>query len=386
MAQDCVECHSKITPGIVADWKISKHFENDISCNACHGDGHQSANDVQNVSLPTAETCGTCHEEKLAQFSRGKHAVAWSVLNTVSLTHQMPMVLIAGQKNCNGCHKIGLKTDEDVLKLKTQGSMFGNASCDACHTRHAFSKKEAQQPQACQTCHMGYDNSQWEMYSSSKHGVRAFLKQNGTLSDFTAAPTCQTCHMQEGSHEVRTAWGFLGVKLPLPEDPQWKADHSTILNALDILDAEGNPTSRLDDFKEADVARLTQEDFDRERNKMINTCVECHSSSFVNEQFDNADKLIKEVDHLLAEGIREVVALYEEGVLVRPESYFYSYPDLTPIEQILFDMQLKYRMQAFQGAFHMNPDYSLWYGWSEMVRALSDIKQMATQLREEKKK
>ena len=58
---------------------------------------------------------------------------------------------------------------------------FGVASCDACHTRHTFSKKEAQQPQACQTCHMGFDHPQWEMYSASKHGVRALLKQNGTL-------------------------------------------------------------------------------------------------------------------------------------------------------------------------------------------------------------
>ncbi len=49
MAQDCVECHTKITPGVVSDWKISKHFENEISCDACHGDGHTTADDVQNV-------------------------------------------------------------------------------------------------------------------------------------------------------------------------------------------------------------------------------------------------------------------------------------------------------------------------------------------------
>ncbi len=26
------------------------------------------------------------------------------------------------------------------------------------------------EPQACQTCHTGFDHPQWEMYSSSKHG------------------------------------------------------------------------------------------------------------------------------------------------------------------------------------------------------------------------
>jgi len=39
-------------------------------------------------------------------------------------------------------------------------------------------------------------------------------------------------------------------------------------------------------------------------------------------------------------------------------------------------------MRAFQGAFHANPDYALWYGWSEMVRDLSEIREAAATLRE----
>ncbi len=73
--------------------------------------------------------------------------------------------------------------------------------------------KEAQQPQACQTCHMGFDHAHWEMYSSSKHGVRHSLKQSGILPESAAAPTCQTCHMREGNHAVMTGWGFLAVRL-----------------------------------------------------------------------------------------------------------------------------------------------------------------------------
>lgn len=37
-------------------------------------------------------------------------------------------------------------------------------------------------------------------------------------------------------------------------------------------------------------------------------------------------------------------------------------------------------MRTFQGAFHGNPDYALWYGWSEMVRDLAEIKEMAEDL------
>jgi cytochrome c553 len=235
---------------------------------------------------------------------------------------------------------------------------------------------------------MGFDHPQWEMYSSSKHGVRYLLKQNGTLSEHVAAPTCQTCHMQGGDHEVRTAWGFLAVRLPLPEDEQWKADQVTILQALGVLDPEGNPTARLDVVKAADVARLTQEDFDRERNKMIDACKQCHAGQFAVGELAKGDDMIREADHLLAQAIREIASLYEEGVLTKPESYAYPFPDLltfhdapTPIEQRLFEMHLKHRMRAFQGTFHANPDYALWYGWSEMVRDLSEIKSMAAELR-----
>ena len=194
--------------------------------------------------------------------------------------------------------------------------------------------------------------------------------------------------MVDCDHEVRTAWGFLAVRLPLPEDEQWAADQTTILQALGVLDPEGNPTARLDVVKAADVARLTQEDFDRERNKMIAVCEDCHSSNFARAELAKADDLIREADHLLAEAIRIIASLYEDGVIPQPEGYAHAFPDLltfhdapTSIEQRLFEMHLKHRMRAFQGAFHANPDYALWYGWSEMVRDLQDIKEKATELR-----
>jgi hypothetical protein len=303
-------------------------------------------------------------------------------------THALPAVLVEGMKGCGGCHKIGLKSEDEIRELKEKGSLFGHASCDACHTRHTFSVEEARQPQACQTCHMGFDHPQWEMYSGSKHGVRYLLKQAGVLPATAAAPTCQTCHMQDGDHEVRTPWGFLAVRLPLPEDEQWKADQVTILQALGILDPEGNPTGRLEVVKAAQVARLTQEDFDHEREKLLRACSECHSENFARAEFEKGDSLIREVDHLLAEAIRIITGLYEDGILAKPEGYAYAFPDLltfhdapTPIEQRLFVMHLEHRMRAFQGAFHANPDYALWYGWSEMVRDLAEIREKAADLR-----
>jgi hypothetical protein len=392
LAQQCIDCHKETTPNIVTDWQLSKHSENGVDCSVCHGSGHTTAEDVSEVSIPTPDTCAECHEEQVAQFGRGKHAAAWAAMKAMPSAHAQPVALMEGMKGCGGCHKVGLKTEDEIKELKKEGAGFGVASCDACHTRHIFSKEEARQPQACQTCHMGFDHPQWEMYSASKHGVRYLLKQNKTLPETVAAPTCQTCHMQGGDHEVRTAWGFLAVRLPMPEDEQWAKDRATILQALGVLDPEGNPTARLDVIKAADVARLTQEDWQKERDKMLETCGRCHSSNFAKAELEKGDDVIRETDHLLAEAIRIVAKLYADGVLAKPESYAYAFPDLlyfhdapTVIEQKLFEMHLEHRMRAFQGTFHANPDYALWYGWSAMQRDLTEIKELAEQLRKEKK-
>ena len=55
----------------------------------------------------------------------------------------------------------------------------------------------------------------------------------------------------------------------MPDDKQWAADRATILQGLGVLDPEGKPTDRLAVVKAADVARLTQEDWQKERDKMV---------------------------------------------------------------------------------------------------------------------
>ncbi|MGB8657770.1 MAG: multiheme c-type cytochrome [Candidatus Zixiibacteriota bacterium] len=388
-SQKCVDCHKSVTPKVVSDWQASQHSQNDVNCSVCHGDQHTSAQDVANAKIPTPETCGICHDARVQQFKKGKHALAWAAMKAMPTAHWQPMALMEGMKGCGGCHKVGLKTEAEIEELKADGAGFGVASCDACHTRHTFSVQEAKQPQACQTCHMGFDHPQWEMYSSSKHGVRYLLKQDKILPEAVAAPTCQTCHLQEGNHAVRTAWGFLAVRLPLPEDKQWASDRTIILQALDVLNPDGKPTRRLDVVKTADVARLTQEDWQNERNKMIKTCQECHSVNFAKAELAKGDQMIREADSLMAEAVRTVAGLYKDGVLAKPENYAYPFPDVltfhdasTVIEQKLFVMYLEHRMRTFEGAFHANPDYAFWYGWSEMQRDLSEIKEMANQMRE----
>lgn len=80
--------------------------------------------------------------------------------------------------------------------------------------------------------------------------------------------------------------------------------------------------------------------------------------------------------------------MYKEGILEKPEGYAYAFPDLltfhdaaTVIEQKLFVMILEHIMRTFHGTFHANPDYALWYGWSEMVTDLAEIKELTAQMR-----
>jgi len=385
----CIACHSKTTPNIVSDWKLSKHSQSDIGCVVCHGDQHTSATDVSKVKIPTPDTCADCHADQVAQYKKGKHAAAWAAMKAMPTIHWQPMAMVEGEKGCGGCHTIGMKSAAEIAELRHAGAPFGAAACDSCHTRHTFSVEEARQPQACESCHMGFDHPQWEMYSSSKHGVRHELKDIKVLPANAAAPTCQTCHMQDGNHEVRTAWGFLAVRLPLPEDKQWAADRATILEALGVLDPDGKPTALVNTVKAADLARLTQEDWQRERDKMIKTCNQCHSGNFARQQLQQGDDMIRNADHLMAEAIQIVAGLYHDGVIPKPKNYAYAFPNLltfhdapTVIEQKLFVMYLEHRMRTFQGTFHASNDYAMWYGWSEMQRDLTEIKELAATMRQ----
>jgi hypothetical protein len=195
--------------------------------------------------------------------------------------------------------------------------------------------------------------------------------------------------MQEKNHAVDTSWGFLAVRLPMPEDKDWAADRATILQGLGVLDPDGKPTGRLEVVKAAKVAKLTQEDWQKGRDQMLGTCNGCHSRNFAQAELEKGDRMIREADRLMAEAIRTVAGLYKDGVVAQPKSYAYPFPDLltfhdapTVVEQKLFVMFLEHRMRTFQGTFHANPDYALWYGWSEMQRDLTEIKALAAEMTE----
>ena len=401
MAEEaCITCHEKLTPGQVQDWRVSMHAENDVTCSVCHGEEHTTAKDAKMAQFPDEKKCAECHEDQFNQFSKGKHNKGWSAMNAIPATHLAPDELMEGGGGCGGCHNMGIKTEAQKKEQRDKGYRYQNNSCDECHTRHSFSKKEAQNPRACQQCHMGYDHPQWEMWSSSKHGERYLAKEAGHLPEGAVAPTCQDCHMADGNHNNHTAWGFLGVRLPLPEDKQWAADQVTILKALAVLNPEtGEPGPVLPAVKSLDLARLDKESWQKERDKMIKVCAGCHSESYAKERLALGDSMMPKLDRMMADAIETVAALYKDGLIQQPADYPYNYPFLLTfmetggaegrkdfnkisyIDQVLLQMYMKHRMRAYQGFFHINPDYAYWYGYAEMTKDLGEIKELAKTMR-----
>jgi hydroxylamine dehydrogenase len=108
------------------------------------------------------------------------------------------------------------------------------------------------------------------------------------------------------------------------------------------------------------------------------------------------DSMIQKTDRLMGDAIEIVAGLYRDGIIEKPEDYSFAYPDflyfmrtggssmdnLSYIDQVLFEMYMKYRMRTYQGFFHMNPDYAYWYGWAMMVKDLGEIKELARSMRE----
>jgi hydroxylamine dehydrogenase len=205
----CVQCHEGITPGIVMDWRNSRHSQGDnpVYCNDCHGNDHQQLN------LPTPGVCATCHEKQHGEFlDEARYGFPSHVLameRAVDAPHfaDKPKAEV---QSCVQCHSVATK-------------------CDSCHSRHRFDAAEARRPEACITCHSGPPHPDDETYFASAHG-QLYLAE-GKDWDWSKplikgnykAPTCAYCHMDEGKHQVahKSLWKF-GLREVNPHTSQNK--------------------------------------------------------------------------------------------------------------------------------------------------------------------
>ena len=344
---ECVACHADLTPGIVKDWRASRHAKSEepVYCSSCHGSDHQK------LRMPTPEDCGGCHTSQHGQFADERrygfpsHALAMERALDAKHFVDKPKAEVA---SCLQCHSVATK-------------------CDSCHTRHLFNPAEARRPEACITCHSGPPHPDDEAYFASAHGKLYSAK--GADWDWSKplrkgnyrAPTCAYCHMRNGLHQVadKAIWKF-GLK-------------------------EVNP--------------LTSENTVK-RRRWLEVCTDCHGKT-------QSEAWLRELD---AERKRAWQKLYAaEDVLrkVRSKSFFSPAPGKRPhypadrldrlwprarigflegqasafynvsrIERGYFEMWYFDNLRAYKGAAH-NAGALVDEGHRRMQRALSDIRNEA---------
>jgi len=197
-AGQCIQCHEAITPGIVADWRASRHAnlkdQDPVACPDCHGADHQR------LHLPTPEVCGACHAQQHGDFQdEARYGFPSHVLameRAVDAKHFADKPKAEVQA-CVQCHSVATK-------------------CDSCHTRHRFDPAEARRPEACITCHSGPPHPDDDTYFASAHG--RIVREEGDAWDWSKplakgnykAPSCAYCHMDRGRHQVadKSLWKF----------------------------------------------------------------------------------------------------------------------------------------------------------------------------------
>lgn len=357
----CIGCHTSVgaTKGIIDDWSASRHAAKAVTCDKCHvaeeGETDSFAhNGFLITKTPSPEDCSNCHPNQVRQFNAGKHSLGWTKMQSAARYKAIPNDKMRGSM-CEGCHSVG--------KVYADGSA---GKCDSCHTRHLFSKDEARQPEACETCHMGLDHEQIEYYKTSKHGVIFDIDRNTTR-----IPTCFTCHMDAGTHDVSQ-----GITIGTVSQGAFISDK----NSGDTYVSDPNGISE---------RSITQEDFNAGRAKMLSICTRCHSTSFAQDVLERADEIKRQSDARTGEAIKIIKDLEKDGLLnpmpenrppnpvtgyKLPLTGQQTYSDTSGIEAEFFEMYKYALIHAWKGAYHMNPDYAHWYGWAQLNLQLEKIK------------
>lgn len=410
-SEPCLTCHATLNPQLIADYKASTMAPH-VSCQDCHADNPAVANDFgpDHRLRSTPETCASCHPNQYRGHQANRHAIGMQRVYESGRYDDLPPCSTGqnslgsgGIATCTQCHNVEYQ-------------------CDSCHSRHLFDAKQARNPVSCATCHMGPDHAQWEMYSTSKHGVL-----NATRGE-TVGPSCAGCHMPNkrptadgGSytdHDLAfgIAWGPVGG-MPSHVSFRRNGQFPYVLNGgvlepnpaydpsapYDMAGGDGGADPGSLYFPADKPGKIVQVNdplpvLQARRAEMTKVCTKCHAQSFASERLDIADGLHRNVTSVVNEAKDILYALNHDGLLLPDPSGWVRpanpdtvadivlagtqlYRNLSPIERIFFKMYKYDNVKAWQGAYHFNPDYAHWYGWAELNMDLTDISGEAWKLR-----
>ena len=371
----CIECHREQNPAIYQQWGRSRHFRGNVGCYECHKADEDDVDAVDHLGytisvIVSPKDCAVCHEREVEQFAASHHAQGGRIIGSVDnilaevvegnrafVTPSFPNGLSAAAvSGCWQCHGSEVKVLPDgtldpatwpntgIGRLNPDGS---EGSCTACHSRHAFSAEQARHPENCGKCHMGPDHPQKEIYEESKHGVafRANIDDMNLDSakwivgeDYSAAPTCATCHMsgtrdQQITHDIgmRISWNNRPIVSIRPE----------------VADAKMNLPGQ-------NISWQTR------RDNMKDVCINCHNELYVDAFYIQYDALIELYNEKFAKPGQELMA--SVAPLLKPVKFS------NELDWIWFELWHHEGRRARHGASMMGPDYTHWHGTYEVAK------------------
>ena len=145
----CIECHDKLSPGIIDHWEGSTHAVKGVGCVECHQAHEKDADSYHHyghtiATVVTPLDCSRCHPKEFKEFAQSHHAKAGNILasldnflaetvegsrvpfNPHSPTPGMEVDLVNGMASvntgCKQCHgsKIALTaTDGSLIISRT---------------------------------------------------------------------------------------------------------------------------------------------------------------------------------------------------------------------------------------------------------------------------
>jgi ribosomal protein L31 len=347
----CLECHSGSTPGIVEQWRVSAHSKKGVDCYSCHRANERDPATFDHYGqkiavIVTPNYCGRCHAGEVKQFEQSHHAAAANFIG--SLDNMLGEIVEGGpaaNNGCRQCHGSEVKytgegkfdpatwPNSGIGRINPDGS---RGSCAACHGRHSFSSAVARMPENCGKCHMGPDHPQIEIYNESKHGIqyRAHIPQMNLEAkswvvgkDYSAAPTCATCHMSATSNQPVTH--DVGERISFTLRP---------------------------------VVSIKLENWERRRLNMIDVCSNCHATGWVDnfyKQYEGSVELYNEKFGKPAKAIMD--KLYAEKKLTPT-------PFDEQIEWTYYELWHHAGRRARMGTAMMGADYTQWHGFFEVAK------------------
>ena len=377
--KECVSCHQKNNPGIVQQWGRSKHYGANVGCYECHqadeGDVdayiHDDKKVKKNISIIVSpKDCSNCHEKAAQEMTTSRHAKAGHILesldnllaevvegNRAFVTEGFPEGNSSAAVNgCWQCHGSKVKVLEDgaldpatwpntgIGRINPDGS---EGTCSACHSRHQFSTEQARQPDNCGKCHLGPDHPQKEIYEESKHGIafKAYKDEMNLDSakwvvgvDYTAAPTCATCHMgatrnQDSTHNV-------GERISWTNRPPVSVRPEVMDKKMGLASAELK--------------------WDKRRENMQDVCAACHTEEYVNNFYIQYDSLIELYNNKYAKPGKELMAAAKP--LLKPAKFS------NKVEWTWFELWHHEGRRARMAASMMAPDYTHWHGTYDLAK------------------